>query len=130
MGQSPVKSLSFELIGQQLFVTLNDGLAAYIPRDDTAVSTLFLTTLGQPCFLRNRSIHDWIPQILWRRSCLRASALPSKSASIFRAREAGTRAFKMRFSRPGTILGRFLIRPLGASDTHCSTPGGFSRTGL
>ena len=40
-----------------------------------------------------------------------ASPLPSKSASIFRAREAGTRAFKMRFSRPGTILERFLSRP-------------------
>jgi hypothetical protein len=34
-----------------------------------------------------------------------ASPLPSKSASIFRAREAGTRAFRMRFSRPGTISG-------------------------
>ena len=38
---------------------------------------------------------------------LLASPLPSKSASIFRAREAGTRAFRMRFSRPGTILERF-----------------------
>ena len=27
------------------------------------------------------------------------------SASIFRAREAGTKAFMMRFSRPGTSLG-------------------------
>src|ERR1700740_1987706 len=47
------------------------------------------------------------------------------SASIFRAREAGTRAFMMRFSRPGTILERFLSRPLRPSDTHCSTLIGF-----
>src|SRR4030088_2743580 len=52
---------------------------------------------------------------------LLASPLPSKSASIFRAREAGTRGFKMRFSRPGTILERFLSRPPRPSDTHCST---------
>jgi integrase-like protein len=51
---------------------------------------------------------------------LLASPLTIKSASIFRAREAGTRAFKMRFSRPGTILERFLSRPLRPSDTHCS----------
>src|SRR6202040_2786186 len=56
---------------------------------------------------------------------LLASPLPIKSASIFRAREAGTRAFKMRFSRPGTILERFLRRPLRPSDTHCSTFIGF-----
>ena len=56
---------------------------------------------------------------------LRASALPRMSASIFRAREAGTRAFMMRFSRPGTILERFLSRPLRPSDTHCSTLIGF-----
>src|SRR5260370_20155258 len=56
---------------------------------------------------------------------LLASPLPIKSASIFRAREAGTRAFKMRFSRPGTILERFLTRPLRPSDTHCSTLIGF-----
>src|SRR5258707_12190418 len=56
---------------------------------------------------------------------LLASPLPIKSASIFHAREAGTRAFKMRFSRPGTILERFLTRPLRPSDTHCSTLIGF-----
>src|SRR6266478_6675958 len=56
---------------------------------------------------------------------LLASPLTIKSASIFRAREAGTRAFKMRFSRPGTILERFLSRPLRPSDTHCSTLIGF-----
>src|SRR2546428_1896986 len=56
---------------------------------------------------------------------LLASPLPSKAASIFRAREAGTRAFNMRFSRPGTILERFLSRPLRPSDTHCSTLIGF-----
>src|SRR6476660_5233937 len=54
-----------------------------------------------------------------------ASPLPIMSASIFRAREAGTRAFMMRFSRPGTILERFLTRPLRHSDTHCSTLIGF-----
>jgi hypothetical protein len=54
-----------------------------------------------------------------------ATPLPSKSASIFRAREAGTRAFKMRFSRPGTTLKRFLSRPLRPSDTRCSTLIGF-----
>src|SRR5712675_2101220 len=54
-----------------------------------------------------------------------ASPLSIKSASIFRAREAGTRAFKMRFTRPGTTLERFLRRPLRASDTHCSTLIGF-----
>ena len=56
---------------------------------------------------------------------LLASPLPIKSASIFRARDAGTRAFKMRFSRPGTTLERFLSRPLRPSDTHCSTLIGF-----
>src|ERR1700692_942823 len=56
---------------------------------------------------------------------LLASPLPIKSASIFRAREAGTRVFKMRFSRPGTTLERFLSRPLRPSDTHCSTLIGF-----
>ena len=40
------------------------------------------------------------------KSALLASPLSITSASIFRAREAGTRAFKMRFSRPGTILER------------------------
>ena len=55
-----------------------------------------------------------------------ASALSIMSASIFRAKEAGTRAFMMRFSRPGTILERFLSRPLRPSDTHCSTLIGFS----
>jgi hypothetical protein len=35
-----------------------------------------------------------------------------------RAREAGTRAFKMRFSRPGTTLERFLRRPVRPSDTR------------
>jgi len=42
-----------------------------------------------------------------------------------RAREGGTRAFKMRFSRPGTIWS-VLRRPLKASDTHCSTLIGFN----
>src|SRR5882724_1941531 len=56
---------------------------------------------------------------------LLASPLPSRSASILRARDAGTRAFKMRFSRPGTTLERFLSRPLRPSDTHCSTLIGF-----
>ena len=56
---------------------------------------------------------------------LLASPLPSMSASIFRAREAGTRAFMMLFSRPGTILERFLSRPLRPSDTHCSMLIGF-----
>src|ERR1700694_5761868 len=57
---------------------------------------------------------------------LLASPLPSMSASIFRAREAGTRAFIMRFRRPGIIIERFLSRPLRPSDTHCSTLIGFS----
>ena len=39
---------------------------------------------------------------------LLASPLPSRSASIFRAREAGTRAFKMRFSRPWNDSGAVL----------------------
>src|SRR5258707_10068328 len=55
-----------------------------------------------------------------------ASPLPSKSASNVRARKAGTRAFMMRFSRPGTTLERLLRRPLRASDTHCSTLIGFN----
>src|SRR6266851_4217490 len=38
---------------------------------------------------------------------LLASAFPIMSASIFRATEAGTRAFMIRFSRPGMILERF-----------------------
>src|ERR1700720_4149107 len=45
---------------------------------------------------------------------LLASPLPSKSASIFRAREAGTRAFNMRFSWPGTILGAVVPRRVKA----------------
>src|SRR5438132_11082279 len=57
---------------------------------------------------------------------LLASAFLSKSASNVRARKAGTRAFMMRFSRPGTTLERFLRRPLRASDTHCSTLIGFN----
>src|SRR5260370_41039086 len=57
---------------------------------------------------------------------LLAIPLPSRSASSFRAREAGTRAFMMRFSRPGSILERFLSRPLRPSDTHCSALIGFS----
>ena len=56
---------------------------------------------------------------------LAASPLPSMSASIFRAREAGTRAFMMRFNWPGTILERFLSKALRPSDTHCSTLIGF-----
>src|SRR6266403_575865 len=55
-----------------------------------------------------------------------ASALPIMSASIFRAREAGTRAFMMRFSRPGIILDRFSRSALRPSDTHCSTLIGFN----
>ena len=41
------------------------------------------------------------------RACSAQALLLSMSASIFRAREAGTRAFNMRLSRPGTILERF-----------------------
>src|SRR6266404_5646922 len=62
---------------------------------------------------------------LGAKAALLASPLSIKSASIFRAREAGTRAFKMRFSRPGMTLERFLRRPPRASDTHCSTLIGF-----
>src|SRR6266849_1046180 len=62
---------------------------------------------------------------LGAKAALLASPLSIKSASIFRAREAGTRAFKMRFSRPGMTLERFLRRLLRASDTHCSTLIGF-----
>src|SRR6266404_2629540 len=40
-----------ELISQQWFVALDDGLAVYIPRDDATVSTWLLTTLGQLSFL-------------------------------------------------------------------------------
>src|SRR6266550_8886248 len=69
--------------------------------------------------------HSQDPARAFAGADLLASPLPSKSASIFRAREAGTRAFKMRFSRPGTILERFLRRPLRPSDTHCSTLIGF-----
>src|SRR6202521_1645813 len=54
-----------------------------------------------------------------------ASAFPIMSASIVRAREAGTRAFMMRFSRPGTFLDRFSRSALRPSDTHCSTLIGF-----
>src|SRR6266481_4958927 len=56
---------------------------------------------------------------------LLACALPIMSASIFRAKEAGTRAFMMRFSRPGIILDRFSRSALRPSDTHCSTLIGF-----
>src|SRR5437016_3615357 len=58
-------------------------------------------------------------------AALLTSPLPSKSANSLHAREAGTRAFIMRFSRPGTTLERFLSRPLRPSDTHCSTLIGF-----
>jgi hypothetical protein len=43
-----------------------------------------------------------------QRRALLASPLSIKSASIFRAGEAGTGAFKMRFSRPGTTLERLM----------------------
>ena len=77
---------------------------------------------------RSRFLHDRY-QVSTRALAsadLLASPLPSMSASIFRAREAGTRAFMMRFRRPGIIIERFLSRPLRPSDTHCSTPIGFS----
>jgi hypothetical protein len=56
---------------------------------------------------------------------LRASALPSILVVIVRFTEAGTNAFMMRFSRPGTILDRFSRSALRPSDTHCSTLIGF-----
>src|SRR5579862_6181421 len=52
------------------------------------------------------------PACTFAGAVLLAIPLPSKSANIFRAREAGTRAFMMRFRWPGTTLERFLIRPL------------------
>jgi len=47
-----------ELIGQQRFVALDDGLSVYIFRDDTTVGSRFLTTIGRFSFLRGRFIHD------------------------------------------------------------------------
>src|SRR5260221_12225519 len=58
---------------------------------------------------------------------VRANPLPRMSASIFRAREAGTRAFMILFNPPGTILERLFSRQLRASATHCSTLVGFER---
>src|SRR5260370_5987326 len=56
---------------------------------------------------------------------LLASAFPIMSASIFRAKEAGTRAFMIRFIRPGIIIERFSRIALSPSDTHCSAFIGF-----
>src|SRR5258707_1787058 len=53
---------------------------------------------------------------------LLASPLSIMSASIFRAREAGTRAFMMRFSRPGTILER-LARGYGSPQIPAAAQG-------
>ena len=53
-----VVGYALELICLQPFVTLNDGLAVYISRDDTSVSTRFLAALGQLSFLWGRCIHD------------------------------------------------------------------------
>jgi hypothetical protein len=66
-----------------------------------------------------------LPVRLQERTCWQALYQVSPPPSSFRAREAGTRAFNMRFSRPGTILERFLRRPPRPSDTHCSTLIGF-----
>ncbi len=82
------------------------------------------------CSGRNDGVHDMVD--LARDddrptdADLLAIPFPSRFASILRAREAGTRAFIRRFSRPGTTLERFLSRPLRPSDTHCSTLIGFS----
>ena len=59
-------------------------------------------------------------------AALLATPLPIMSACIFRPSEVGTRAFMMRFSRPGMTFERFLRRPSRASDTHYSTLIGFS----
>ena len=56
---------------------------------------------------------------------LSASDLPSILAVIVRFTEAGTKAFMMRFIRPGMILDRFSRSALRPSDTHCSTLSGF-----
>ena len=53
-----VVGYALELIGLQSFVALNDGLAVYSSRYDSAVSTRLLTALGQVSLLRTRSIHD------------------------------------------------------------------------
>src|SRR6202795_3264972 len=82
-------------------------------------------TFGSPKKTDQSPVSDQASARAFAGADLLASPLPSKSASIFRAREAGTRAFNMRFSRPGTILERFLSRPLRPSDTHCSTLIGF-----
>jgi hypothetical protein len=69
-------------------------------------------TLGSPKKTDQSPVSDQVSARAIAGADLLASPLPSKSTSIFRAREAGTRAFNMRFSRPGTILERFLRRPL------------------
>ena len=59
-----------------------------------------------------------------------ASPLASRAASIFRARDAGTRAFKMRFIRPGTTLERFLSRTAEALRYALLDAHRFHRHGL
>ena len=111
-------------------------VAAIIPRTSEAGTTAFIIRLRRPGIIKanddsaimTRPMSPRVYQASARAFAgagLRASPLPRMSASIFRAREAGTRAFMMRFSRPGTILERFLSRPLRPSDTHCSTLIGF-----
>jgi hypothetical protein len=78
-------------------------------------------TFGSPKKTDQSPVSDQASARAFAGADLLASPLPSRSASSFRAREAGTTAFMMRFSRPGTILERFLRRPLRPSDTHCST---------
>src|SRR5260370_30426936 len=122
--EKPAIRARFQIRSVTSIVVLRPASAAF----DTSAST----AMAQPARHsgRNDCVHD--PVDLAKDddgptdADLLASPLPSKSASIFRAREAGTRAFNMRFSRPGTTLERFLSRPLRPSDTHCSTLIGFS----
>ena len=85
------------------------------------------------CFLHDSSHSQPVNQTSARAfadAALLTSPLPSKSANSLRAREAGTRAFMMRFSRPGTTLERFLSRLLRPSDTHLLDAHRFHRHGF
>src|SRR5260370_28837995 len=96
-----------------------------VPQGPDPIFKPLYLPFGSPKKTHQSPVSDQASARAFAGADLLASPLPSKSASSFRAREAGTRAFNMRLSRPGTILERFLTRPLRPSDTHCSTLIGF-----
>ena len=90
----------------QLYTRMAEGI-----REGKSVSPDFDVAVNRHQLLDaiQKASDTGIPQILYRRSCLRASALPNILAVIVRFTEAGTNAFMVRFIRPGTIVGSVSI---------------------